>query len=321
MTMTPQQHLEDVSRAYPGVWGIIDRMRADQGQKGLPSWPMWCFCPMAGTAEITKTMRDKITPVEVVESAMIAAMAGWRVTKGVYRFDPEVYQALIKTELTREIPAEVIYRLPEWSLYLETPDLSWLGRALQGFWVHLEWDTNSDRAELRLLLHLSSDALFPIALHLGNWTVFSAIEMMADTAGGLAAAAGVGLTFKKMDIKGLSDAITPLVSLVLYLCSEEPEIDDSLQPGSKPGRPAPRKTKKGWRLFEAEKVRVWDVGEKTGELVRKARDETDKESHEGRAAPRPHVRRAHWHTYWTGPKDGPRRAVLKWLWLIMVGVE
>ena len=41
------------------------------------------------------------------------------------------------------------------------------------------------------------------------------------------------------------------------------------------------------------------------------------------AGPRPHVRRAHWHSYWTGPQAQLewRKVILKWLSPILVNVE
>jgi hypothetical protein len=35
----------------------------------------------------------------------------------------------------------------------------------------------------------------------------------------------------------------------------------------------------------------------------------------------PHVRRAHWHVYWTGPRDGERVAKVRWLSPILVGFD
>ena len=42
----------------------------------------------------------------------------------------------------------------------------------------------------------------------------------------------------------------------------------------------------------------------------------------GHASPRPHIRRAHWHSYWVGQKSQPeaRSVVLKWLPPIPVNV-
>lgn len=41
----------------------------------------------------------------------------------------------------------------------------------------------------------------------------------------------------------------------------------------------------------------------------------------GRTPPRPHLRRGHWHHYWTGPKICPesRNLVLRWVAPVAVG--
>jgi len=39
---------------------------------------------------------------------------------------------------------------------------------------------------------------------------------------------------------------------------------------------------------------------------------SERKPHQGGTV-RPHVRRAHWHHYWTGPRDGERKLVLKWV--------
>lgn len=42
----------------------------------------------------------------------------------------------------------------------------------------------------------------------------------------------------------------------------------------------------------------------------------------GHRSPRPHYRRAHWHSFWTGPRGKPeeREIILKWLPPIPVGI-
>ena len=55
-------------------------------------------------------------------------------------------------------------------------------------------------------------------------------------------------------------------------------------------------------------------GERTGAQLRQA-NETDPS---GRAV-KPHLRRAHWHSYWRGPKTGERQFRYKWLSPIIVG--
>jgi hypothetical protein len=62
---------------------------------------------------------------------------------------------------------------------------------------------------------------------------------------------------------------------------------------------------------------VWEVGYRIGKVLRHAEEKEQREpstnSDGTHARPRAHVRKAHWHTYWTGPKKDPQTAKLKWL--------
>ena len=55
----------------------------------------------------------------------IGAFLPWRVTQGIYRFDPTTFDALWKTPVTGDIPTEVLFYLPEWCAYIPTPDQTW----------------------------------------------------------------------------------------------------------------------------------------------------------------------------------------------------
>ena len=111
----------------------------------------------------------------------------------------------------------------------------------------------------------------------------------------------------------------PLLNMVLYLCSEEADFG-----GQRPKLPPPVRTKKGWRMFPPDKPRVWDVGERIGSALRDAHlarqtGATGENTSSGRNAPRPHVRRAHWHTYRVG--QGRAEQVLKWLPPIPINID
>lgn len=58
--------------------------------------------------------------------------------------------------------------------------------------------------------------------------------------------------------------LNPIISMLLYLCSYFPEIDDARVPGMSPHRVEPVKIKKGFRLFLASAPRVWAVGIEIG---------------------------------------------------------
>ncbi|MFL9999371.1 hypothetical protein PQR34_49145, partial [Paraburkholderia sediminicola] len=68
---------------------------------------------------------------------VLATLAGWRVTQGVYRFDPTLYNALIATPIEGKLPTELLSRLPEWTVYIETPGMRWVGEPLHGVFAQV----------------------------------------------------------------------------------------------------------------------------------------------------------------------------------------
>lgn len=221
------------------------------------------------------------------EVGRLAALGTWRVTQGIYRFDPTLYAEIIDTPVAGDLPNDVLYRMPEWCVYIETPGMQWFGTPLNGFFSHLEFDANSGRPELRLLLDTATH-LTPLPLHLGQWPLAESIRRMIDIAS--IQAMGVGIAPPAGVTRPLSEAVEPLISLLLYLCSQNAEIGD----GNRfPANPEPKKTKRGLRIFAPDKPVTWNVGIRLGAALRKARAES--EAGDGtHAGPLPHVRRAHW---------------------------
>lgn len=313
-TPRPKQHLITIARKYPGAWRQVDELRASRG-KDLPDWPEWCYLPLAGWYAIVSaaTGVDRIDLRDISAVGRLAALGTWRMTQSIYRFDPDLLAALVSTPVEGDLPAELFYRLPEWCVYIETPGQQWNAIPLYGFFAHMEWDVNTGRDELRLVLD-AEDALHPIPIHIGQWPLAEAMQRAVVEAkrqavydGSTAMAASLPPT--------LDFQIEPLISVLLYLCSENVEIG----PGTDyPHNPEPKRTKKGWRLFASDKTRTWDVGVRTGAALRQGRTA----AHDGdgtHASPRPHWRRAHWHIYRIGPGRTERQ--LKWLPPIPVNID
>lgn len=304
--MRPLNHLAAAGGMYPNAWKQVEGFRADRG-RSLPDWPQWCFLPMAAWYAIASEGAPQLPIERALDVGRLAAIGTWRYSQGIYRFEPEVYDALRDTIPTGDMPVDVLYRLPEWSIYIETPGASWQGSPLHGFWTHLEWDANTGRSELRLLLD-TDDMLLPVPLHMGPWTLTEAVDRAIGEAKKQARIHGI--TEPAGSPEAVAAELYGLISLVLYLCSDEPEIDDEREPGTSPQRPKATRTKGGWRLFAAKRPRTWRVG---SELAKKlATAQSDQTDSTGRKVS-PHLRRAHWHGYWTGPRDGQRRFGYKWL--------
>lgn len=307
----PKRLLNDVSRSYPDAWKLVDSFREDKG-KGLPSWSDWCFIPMAVGYAIASNGKT-LSFDHAGDVSAITALATWRISQGIYRFDETLFESLINTEINGDLPTDVLQRLPEWCVYIDTPDTVWHGVIVHGFFAHLEHDMNDGHYELRLLFD-SENGLIPIPIHLGG-TLKEGLKMA------VVQAQKEAWKLKAPKVSDLiSDAlghcdVSPFVSLLLYLCSENADINNP--PSS---YPKATKTKKGMRFFPARKIKEWDVGVRMGAAIRdglksaKESNSLDK-NQEGK---RPHIRRAHWHTYRIGA--GRINSIVKWLPPVAINV-
>lgn len=313
-----RRHVGEVAKRYPTAWKAIEGLRRDR--KELGDWPQWCFCPLAGAYAVVSQGKERVSPIDGLDVARVGATAAWRMTQGIYAFDADLLDALWETPVEGEIPLDVLYRLPEWCVYVPTPGRTVAKMPIAGFFTHLEYDANDHRTELRLLLDTDTpDGLVPIPLHV--WVP-----------GGLAAA--VGRFYEEAqfqarlreDLRDLAPqmmgeametarACEPLVSLVLYLCSRNAEISDAKGRDIAPGRSRMQNVK--GREIPAAGTATWEVGYRMGAALRAAQSATSDGEATGRSVAA-HVRRAHWHHYWTGPRDR-QSSELRWLSPILVG--
>ena len=311
----PVQHLHAAGQMYPGAWKQSDDFRAGRGVD-LPDWPDWCYLPLAASYAIVSADAgvDRLSPELISDVARLNALSTWRLGQGIYRFDPSLYSALINTPVSGDLPCDVLYHLPEWCIYIELIDYEWQGDRVHGVFIHLEWDANSGRHELRLLIDAEND-LFPVPIHLGKHSLPDAIDEALNVSRTWAATMGMTLPDGTKTI--LHELLEPIMALLLYLCTEAADYGD----GDPPANPRPKKTKRGWRMFPAEKPKQWDVGQRMGAALRRAYQQEQTGSGATHAGTRAHIRRAHWHSYWTGPRDGEQTIKIRWLPPIEVAMD
>lgn len=333
-----QAHMKSFSSAFPGCWKTMEAIRHGKGHAFL-QWPSWCFLPIAaGMATVTENHDYK--SMSIMEKSLAASMASsltalatWRMTQGIYRFQPDMLDAVWETPLDAEIPVELFFRLPEWCMYIETPGRKHMNLGVQnGFFVFLEHDVNNSRKELRLVFDVGEKPkLVGMPLHLSENTIQASINSVVDsTTNEIVKQLGLPDNIANNALQGVSldhlrEIATPAVSLVLYICSLNAEMRDACGSSRSPGRPRPTKTRSGPRWFPAEQPTVWETGWRTGAALQKAREARQATEPQGgtHASPLPHIRKAHWHSFWTGPRNEPerQRIVVKWLPPIPVNVE
>lgn len=308
MTLRPVEHLHAVSRDYPGVWRHYDRFLARRRELG--DWPAWCYCPMAAAYAIVSGGGDNRVPLaRSLEISRVAALAAWRPTQGVYRFDPDVMAALLSTPISGDLPVEHLHRLPEWCVYVELPP-----ERAHGFFAHLEYDPENERTELRFLLD-SDQGLMPLALHLDGGTVDGALAGFVAHANAQAALSSAPLpAFGGDAIRELAGVAGPLVSILLYLCADEAELRPTRATAPR-GIPRMRRGRDGQPYMpEAKRPEVYETAFRLGAAIRQA-----ERAPQGSGSVRGHVRRAHWHSYWVGSGDDKRRE-LRWLHPVAVNL-
>lgn len=316
--------MEALGRRIPDIWSLVDQVRAASADDiGGPNWPSHCYLPLehAGMIAAQLMQMDGVrpTPTDVARhGSMIATLSAWRMTQGIYRFDPALYPALVDTPMDGDLPADVIQHLPEWCVYIETPDMVVPTTAgdipLRGAFVWLDRARGTQHDLLTLLLDADGADLTVSHVPLIG-TMQEALASITrdwrDAHERGNAPSPPPTSFELIARKTL----TPIVSLVLYLCTEAADIT-----GKKgmPGNPAPVRTRRyGMRLFPADGLRTWEVGVRIGAALRRAYQhaEVGTGTAESERTVRPHVRRAHWHTFVSGPRKEPdkQRRSLKWM--------
>ncbi len=266
--MKPKLQLEYYSKLYPAAWQQVDQIRTARGQE-LPPWPDWCFMPLSGAFAIVNAEAEA-QGIDVFGCAgypllndvsIIGALAAWRVTQGIYRFDPDIYRVVINTPITGGLPYDILYNLPEWCVYIETPGLNINGHELTGFFAYLGYEANDNHSELWLVLDydVPIPSLYTVPIQLGPGLLADALAKTAHEAAWQADILGVKDIAPAVDQQ--QDDYIPMVSLLLYLCS----ANGDRQRGQKADQAAPKQTPKGPRLNPSMQPKIWNVGVSMGD--------------------------------------------------------
>lgn len=295
----PETYVSDLLRSLKISSRDLDHIRS-----GHENWPKWCFAPFIHWCS-TLEGKDK-------QGLLMYAVGiiPWRYSRSIYRFDQDVYQELIETPFTGEIPEEVLLRLPEWSVFVEMREES-----VDGFFASLDYNLPGDIA-LRFIF-CDTLRVIPFCLELSAGTVENCIEERLKIVEKQSGKGSRG-EFSEALVQDFGENLSLVrkaLSLLLYICSDGAEIRDRDAPDWKPCFPRPKYTKGRERLFPADRNRIVDVGLDLGAEIRESAARIAPSAPTGRTV-RPHLRRGHWHGFWTGPRKENRdqqRFVLKWL--------
>ena len=320
-----QKTAEMVLKAFPETVRWMERYK--RGPDLLPA----CLVPSSDVFSYA-IVHDGLEAHKGMEKlSALHNILSWRYSPCIYRFDPDLYQAITQTGLGNNIRPEAFYTLPAWGIYVETPDFPPTEDEYRspGFFAALSDDSRQSGygVELRLsfVLPKNGGTILTLPVPLVDGTV-------EDCMAALSASANTTLQqLDGRDFAGLFHAKTArdlvvtesllqdighCLSLILYLCSEEP---DTAAPRV---RQAPLTNKQGHRILPALQPQTWDVGLRFGAAYRAYQSQKSRNDTQGTGGQkRPHIRRAHWHGFWYGAKaDAAKREFrLRWVAPTMFG--
>lgn len=302
----PEKILRNIKQKVPD----LNRYIVEAYNKTLPlraAYPSYTFLPL----DIWYDIALRIAEAEGLELLPVLAdmfFAGtWQYSKGVYTFDPDLLLALSESAIDGNIPADILTRIPEHCVYID---------ACGGFFAQLLYDPDLHCPLLGL--YGAEQVVFVPLIHgpldeaLDKYRKLPRFQNDEDIIG----------KFTDEIAAQERDFAEKCLNLILYLCSSEPDITTDRQPGYSRYRAEPVKTKKGLRLFPADRVHNHNVGASVGAQLRRVTDtgaEVAPIEYQG-GTKRAHLRRGHWHGYWKGSRKAEdREFIFHWIPPLIAG--
>lgn len=324
----PDRWIRELNRQYPSLWTDLRKTRETPGKlftknaegiKLLSGIPGGCIMPtMFPFLAITERYGDAHYLLHMHEIMTIGSMYLWRAGRGVYRFAREIYDALIHQPLTGNLPIECLYHLPEWAVYIETPGMMFGSCPMDGFIAHLDYNLYSKDVDLQFAIFLHGyNQPRMIALPLAAGSLLDAMNRTEE----------VDSQFLDPEVRAhdkypdYKPAFSSMLQLLLYLCSDEPDMPEIEHPK--------QRVSFSGSIRVPREVRVWDIGVRISSALRRGRGQTDasyQSEHDSssHSSPRPHIRSAHGHTFWVGPRTESfptRKPFIRWIPPIPINID
>lgn len=246
----------------------------------------------------------------------VAVVLKWEANKQVFKFDKDFLDMLIDTDDLYATEDAFKY-LPFGVFYIDVSDNRYICNEInaEGFFVTVRleddnyWSIHTCR--------LDEKYQFSNVYSLYNST--SDVKITSDTGREVPIYDFTASVEKhKSTRKENIHLFQVLVMQVLtYLASAKPDILENAETKQTYRKPV------GIPKNKYSEIRKWDVGIRIGSAVRTVKS---KQSATNGATglggkKRPHIRKAHWHYYWFGPKDGHRVKRPIWLTEISVNID
>lgn len=288
---------------------------------------VWSISKMIARESVISDELSMCTSIATMQKGV--QLRRWNRNKQIYSFDRDFISELVNTGETT-FPYDFFERLPYQTLYL---DFSEAGKditeaiGLDGCIVQVNKtffdDTDGKKLEFYVISMLNFND--------GDSTHIRTTIVLNDSENGVHMNFSKSNLLMNCDVKKLletnpvyRDESTAtldedmakvqeavVIQALSYLCSYEPDIRETTA-----SKASYRKAKKNKKKGEDLPARQFQVGERFGEMFRKWTKGQVGQSSDSVSTGRhnkPHMRRAHWHRYWTGKRDSDdRKLIVKW---------
>ena len=326
--MTPFNQMQAFNREFDDTKSIYRQMQLWQlkntPDNGVfyPSGNLYHVSPRMMTAHVTgkigKTAVDDMSHDQLTLLRYFWGLhlfGAWRNTLSIYRIDSDIFSQIIKSPIPDDTPSTVFERLPEWCVYIDMPNqaltvITGSGRraSCSGFWALFDVQNLAGKSQrvLNLVLDIDDniktthDAYQPLLIPIrDDMTVRQAILSVFDCMSHHSSDALITRANAETEIK----IITHLLSLLLWLCAEEPDISNiNGEPisGEQLRMPKYRTNKKTGVFIPPSQPIIYNIGKRLGGEVRQFNEKVGTSDSRISARKRPHIRRGHWHGVWSG---------------------
>lgn len=325
---------EESVNTHPGIAGRarVDLARAHESRERLlaqgEQWPSWCYLPyrhvelglISGTPWAEVVEGPSVAQFQFGAAVPLATLAAWEAGRTVVRWDPDLLTAVLGSTLGEHpLPVEVLHRLPAWGLYLDCPHIA----DGVGAFVSFDDDYGSgvEPVEPELFIVFvrpESPHVVATSLWLGQGSLGEALAAQdRSMAGKGRPPQAVHQAIQQLLGHDRASLLAGVVSMLLYLCAEEPDLQKRLVPSVT--QPEGRA-----RAGPGPTTRLVNAGYRIGPALRRAANSrrTEGGTGEGRTVV-PHLRAPHFALYWRGPRNNPsqRYPVVRWLAPILVHAD
>lgn len=296
----PNRLLQSINEKFPNLWNDIDKFRYDQNQYWHPS----VFMPLVLWQKFFRIYFPSMSDDRRIGfTHLISSLAAWRPGQDIIRFEDDDFNNLITTPFKGRLPVSILERVPAWCVYIESPEILVINKMWKGFFLSLEVFQKPELKLLRLLFLAEDMMTYHYVIPLKDWDLCSATGAVNR------------LIIKKYGVPGIDRrqkverGIFQAVNLLMRMCASG-FVSQKHQSFNMTNKAHSGTDKKDWRFFAADRPHIHVIGADHGSQTIKGRSGYPC----NRNAPKPHMRRAHFHAYWSGSiKEGTRKLNLRWL--------